>query len=170
MLEKYNKDERTYPAEVFQQYTPERGNWAGQSMFLEFPQHGKNAYPTLWTTKGHEVQGHPSAYEVYMDSIDEFDAGIKLAGSILNWKVISREDSWFYKEHLCEWREHMAMRDASLAKQKIIENTKAGQTTAANSLKTWDKEIKKAGRKMKPSNKAESDHLALVKSFKPKQR
>ena len=168
MLEKYNEVEQTYPAEVYQEFIPDRGNWAGQSMFLEFPQHGKNEYPTLWTVKDFEVQGHPSAYKVYMSSTDEYEAGIKIAGSILNWQVLSRESGWFYKEHLSLWREHMAMRDASLAKKKIIENTKAGQTTAANSLKSWDKETRKAGRKAKPSNQAASDHLALIKNFKPR--
>lgn len=168
MLEKYDREKQTYPAEVYQQFIPDRGNWAGQSMFLEFPQHGKNEYPTLWTVKDFEVNGHPSAYKVYMESVDEYDAGIKIAGSILNWQVLARESGWFYKEHLSEWREHMAMRDASLAKKKIIENTKQGQTTAANSLKAWDKQTKKAGRKMKTGNQAAERHLAAVRDFKPR--
>lgn len=149
VLEKYDKKKQTYPSEVYQSFIPEKGVWAGQSMFLEFPTTAKGDFHVLWTTKGHEVNGYPSAYKVYMESTDEYEAGIKIAGSYLNWQILARENTWFYREHLPIWRQHMAMRDASLAKKKIIENTKAGQTTAANSLKVWDKETKKVSRRNK---------------------
>lgn len=87
-------------------------------------------------TMAHERDGLPSAYEIYMHSIDEFDAALKLVGNLRHWRRLLRL-KWFQEgraghfEGLIQWREDMAARDYSLAKGMLIEEMVNGDTTVA---------------------------------------
>jgi len=132
------------------------GVFCFQLMFWEYGTPAKRKqYPPLFTLKPNEHKGLPSAYKIYMDSIDEYDAATKLAPDMRIWDVL-KEAKWFLEgdvlhahDGLKVWREHMKARDASLAKKLLIEQTKEGNTTAARALLAESKVKTGAGRKTK---------------------
>ena len=79
-----------------------------------------------------EVSGYTSAYQVYMHSVDEYDAAMKLVGSLHHWMELCQK-KWFM-EVLLQWREHMVLRDFSLAKGITMAEAKAGDGAAARKL------------------------------------
>lgn len=81
-----------------------------------------------------------SAYQVYMASVDEYAAAIKLVGSLRHWRKLTT-CKWFVEgekiksfEGLNQWREDMAARDSLTAKQALITRTRTGDTGAARAL------------------------------------
>jgi len=92
------------------------------SLFVERKEIGE---VPLYTLKDVESKGYPSAYLVYMTSVDEYDAAIRLVGSMSHWRSLLKLD-WFLRgivtqefSGLLQWREDMSLRDLSRAKQII---------------------------------------------------
>lgn len=106
--------------------------------------HGMNKrgekYPSIYAMGEDERKGLPSAYLIYMHSIDEREGALKLVGSMRHWrKLLSlkwfREgDMRFGHEGVEKWREDMAFRDRSLAKSVLLEAAKKGDIGAAKKL------------------------------------
>ena len=48
----------------------------------------REKYPPLFTLKPYPYKGYPSAYQVYMSSIDEFDAATKLVPNMKVWDTL----------------------------------------------------------------------------------
>jgi hypothetical protein len=111
--------------------------------------------PPLFTLKLEPHKGLPSAYQIYMDSVDEYDAATKLAPNMKVWDTLVN-CNWFREgdprhahDGLKVWREHMKARDASLAKKILQEQAKEGNITAAKTLLAESKAKTPVGRKSK---------------------
>lgn len=146
--------------EDFKKLYTHAGTFTHKAMFWE---HGTPAsrkkYPPVFTLKMEEHEGLPSAYQVYMDSVDEYDAASKLAPNMKVWDKLV-DCAWFREgdpvhnhDGLKVWREHMKARDASLAKDVLIKQTKDGNTVAARALLAESKTKSGAGRKTKKNTK-----------------
>ena len=148
-------------------------NDATQALFYEFPT-GKEA---TYTLKNDDVMYkgslRVSAYQVYMHSVDEYDAAIKLVGSMKHWRKLCGL-KWFMQgmpEHSFEglesWREDMALRDASLAKKQLQESALGGNVNAQKILFGSTEKPKKPQKKETPeSAKKSEDILGIVQSIK----
>lgn len=96
--------------------------------------------PPLYTLKLESAHGLPSAYQIYMESIDEYDAAIKLVGNMRNWRKLCN-CSWFMQgapehshEGLVQWRRDMEARDKSKAKAQLLEKALEGSVQAMNKI------------------------------------
>jgi len=132
-------------------------------------------FEPLYTMQPHEVQKggktYPSAYQVYMHSVDEYDAAMKLVGNMTHWRKLMGCD-WFMKGGIAniasgleDWRKDMQERDKSAAKKTLIEAQADGNVTAARYLhelggKVQVKKTKKEVKQPKPG----ADVLSLVKN------
>lgn len=148
-------------------------NDATQALFYEFPT-GKEA---TYTLKNDDVMYKDklrvSAYQVYMHSVDEYDAAIKLVGSMKHWRKLCNL-KWFMQgmpEHSFEglesWREDMALRDASLAKKQLQESALGGNVNAQKILYgSVEKPKAKAKPEETPEAKEKADQvLGIVESI-----
>lgn len=119
------------------------GKFMTRQIFLEMSDADKREeYPPVFTLKMEEYKGLPSAYEVYMSSVDEYDAAIKITGSMKNWRLLCSA-AWFMEgapeighEGLVQWRKDMQERDRSIAKRQLAEAAAAGNVTAMKTLYT----------------------------------
>ena len=118
-----------------------RGVIKTQSLFLESqPYKMREKYPPLYSLTEEEREGLPSAYQIYMHSTDEYEAAMKLVGSMRHWRRLCELD-WFMEgipEKMCEglsqWREDMRLRDASAAKRNLMNAASNGDTSSARKL------------------------------------
>ncbi len=122
----------------------------------------REVIPPLYTLKVESAHGLPSAYQIYMDSVDEYEAGMKIAGNMKNWRALCKS-TWFmigYSEHghegLRQWRKDMEARDKSLAKIQLKEKAEGGNVAAMTKLYNMspnktDNRLKKKEEKVAPS-------------------
>ncbi len=92
------------------------------TLFVERKEQGE---VPLYTLKDFEFKGYPSAYLVYMSSVDEYDAAMRLVGSMSHWRSLLKLD-WFMRgiitqdfSGVTQWREDMKLRDLSEAKETM---------------------------------------------------
>jgi len=124
-----------------------RGQQRTESLFHEVIQPSSRLkYEPLYSLRDYEHKGYPSAYLIYMNSIDERDAALKLVGSMSHWRKLCACE-WFLEgrievqfEGLEQWREDMIARDATLAKEVLMKNTSQGNVTAAKALHQTSKD------------------------------
>jgi len=97
-------------------------------------------YPSMYALSEKERNGFPSAYLIYMNSIDETDAAIKIVGSLKHWRKLCKL-KWFMNgdvtisfDGILNWRLDMAARDITLAKMILINSAKKGNVPAAKRL------------------------------------
>ncbi len=155
-------------------YAP-NGTFCFQKMFWEYgTPASRKQYPPIFTLKPTPHKGLPSAYQVYMDSIDEYDAATKITPNMRVWDVL-KDAKWFEEgdilhahDGLKVWREHMKARDGSLAKSILIGQTKEGNTTAARALLAESKTKTGAGRKTKKAT-IPSETVTRMQDWKDKQ-
>lgn len=109
-----------------------------------------SGYEPLYTLGEHEKDGLPSAYQIYMNSIDEADAAIKLVGSMHHWRRLVGL-RWFFEgsaslghEGLVRWREDMMSRDATRCKEQLMYAAEEGKVPAIVALLRDMKEAKAA--------------------------
>ena len=109
-----------------------------QGLFYEF-----GNQDAVYTLKGEDVtkgdKRYVSLYRVYMESVDEYEAAMRIVGSMQHWRKLCSQ-SWFLDgadafswEGLKQAREDMAARDKSVSKQQLI--TAAGEGNV-NAMKT----------------------------------
>lgn len=82
---------------------------------------------------------YPSMYRMYMECADEYDAAMSILGSYTHWEKLCELD-WFMNglqlnqgttlPGLKVWREHMKLRDESLAKKQLLKEAENGSVTA----------------------------------------
>ena len=99
----------------------------------------------------------PSAYLIFMSSIDEFDAAMKIVGNYRHWEKL-KATKWFMEGFqgypgLNDWLEDMRLRDLSKAKRILEEEAENGNVSAAKALFQNSKTKQKAGRPVKEKNK-----------------
>ncbi len=150
-----------------------KGRFAFRKMFYEMhpTEESREAMPPLFTLKPHEHNGLPSAYEVYMSAVDEYDAATKLVPNMKMWDMLA-STGWFLNgqrvfEGLAVWRKHMMQRDASLARATLLEKTRNGDTTAAKAVLAETKVKAPVGRKPKKTAQEEASDNR-IKNFKLK--
>lgn len=97
-------------------------------------------YKPLYSLKEHPTNDLPSSYQIYMASVDETEAALKLVGSLSHWKklcslrwfIFGRPEVGF--EGLNSWRKDMWDRDKSAAKKVLMKLSSEGNVTAARAL------------------------------------
>lgn len=116
-----------------------RGAMRTESLFVEVSQ-TKDKYTPLYSLKSYDSRGYPSAYLIFMESVDETEAALKLVGSLSHWRKLCNL-KWFLKgrpEHGFEgiesWRKDMADRDKSEAKRVLLAECAMNNVTAARAL------------------------------------
>ena len=100
----------------------------------------EDKYPSLYSLSEAERDGLPSAYLIYMNSVDESDAAMKIVGSLRHWRKLAKL-KWFLNgdisisfDGLLNWRQDMVQRDITLAKKTLLESVKKGNVPAAKRL------------------------------------
>lgn len=123
---------------------------------------------------GEARNGLPSAREIYLASIDEYDAALKLVGDMGHWRRLTSQNdrgdytcNWFMLgnesfEGLLQWREDMRLRDESMAKARLMEQSDLGNVTAAKALMEASKVKNNAGR---PKHGASEKDLKRAKTL-----
>ena len=77
-------------------------------------------------------EGCVSAYQIFIHSLDEYEAAMKIVGSMYHWESLCQK-KWFTK-HLVVWRKHLAMKDLSLAKKTILIDVQNGDGPSAKKI------------------------------------
>lgn len=135
-----------------------------QGLFVEFD---PKAPYTMQVRDKQTKNGHTaiSVYQVYMDSIDEYDAAMRIVGNLEHWRKLCGL-KWFREGiagvvsiGLDQWREDMAMRDASKAKEQLIKSVESSNVNASKFL--YEASTKKKSKDVKPV-KQESESAALA--------
>lgn len=115
----------------------DNGRFLSRAIFWELsPPERREKFPPLYMLGVRPNHGLPSAYQIYMESIDEYDAAIKLVGNMKNWRTLCNA-SWFMDgdarvghEGLKNWRLDMEARDKSLAKRQLQVKAEEGSVQA----------------------------------------
>ena len=135
------------------------GRYRTESLFVETIQkRTAKRYDPLYSMTDKEKGELPSAYLIYMTSVDEYDAAMKLVGSLKHWRRLL-ECEWFVKgregfDGLTQWREDMAERDKSTAKRSLIAECARGNAAASRALVEFGGPSQGPGR---PPSKAERE-------------
>lgn len=113
------------------------------NLFLEFNKNNWEQYPPIYTMADTDRRGCISARRVYLESIDEYEAAIKLVGSWQHWKKLcniklfvdgppeGRSGGW---EGLKEWRKEKELRDKSRARDLLWKAAEEGNVSAQRTL------------------------------------
>lgn len=118
-----------------------RGVRRTETLFLEtcHPDRAEK-YEPLYTLREQDKDGLPSAYRIFMDSVDEHDAALKLVGSYSHWRKLCSL-KWFVEGReevgftgLRQWREDMSARNATQARAALMALAQTGNVTAAKAL------------------------------------
>lgn len=155
-----------------------RGAMKTELLFAETIQaERKSRYSPLYTLK--ERDGElPSAYRVYMSSVDEYEAAMKLLGSMRHWRRLCGLN-WFMKgipekgfDGLASWRKDMELRDKSKAKKQLKEAAEAGVVSAQQTLYRGASQPKPkaekrgdVGRPQKPDNSQQIRENKIAEIF-----
>lgn len=148
-------------------YLDKRGAMKTEALFYEtISPSSMKSYKPLYTLKEETKKGLPSAYQIYMQSVDEYDAAMKLVGSMAHWEKLLR-CKWFTDgvetvfRGVNSWREDMKKRDVSLAKRVLMEKANDGDISAAKALHAIQETKQAKGRpnKVKQEEPAIPEHL-----------
>lgn len=131
-----------------------RGHRRTGSLFYEASQ-DKTKGP-VFTLKDYDFETPdgtilPSAYSLYMESRDEYDAAMKLVGTMGHWRKLLTCD-WFLNGDpdrgimgLEQWRRDMQARDASEAMRVLRQHVREGDRQAAQYLLNYATKGEQAG-------------------------
>lgn len=123
------------------EFKDKRGAHKTESLFVETIQgHVAKKYEPLYSLRDYDHKGYPSAYQIYMDSVDEYEAAMTLLGSMTHWRKLCSL-KWFIEgrpecqfDGLASWRLDLEARDHSTAKKTLIEEAENGSVAAARAL------------------------------------
>ena len=90
--------------------------------------------PYCYKPNDHVFDGvtYRSMYLIYMSCDSEYEAAIKLLGNFQHWQKLKR-CTWFLP-YVEEWNAEILLREAALAKSKLVTLTQNGNVTAARTL------------------------------------
>ena len=156
----------------YTQMKDNRGVHRTESLFHETIQGVvRKKYEPIYSLRDYDHKGYLSAYQIYVTSIDEYDAAMKLVGSMAHWRRLCAL-SWFMNgrpgfEGLHQWREDMAARDMTEAKRVMIEQCKENNVSAARGLDKVAKDSVKTKRvpKNAESSGPDKDAESFLKRF-----
>lgn len=137
----YNGFLNIHPEEARKLLRASNGIQITEALFEETIQPGsREKFDPLYSLKEYENRGKPSAYQVYINSVDETEAALKLVSSLAHWRKLCSL-RWFMEgrpeigfEGLSQWRQDMAARDALEAKKVILRLSDDGNLNAAKAL------------------------------------
>ena len=124
-------------------------------------------YESYYTMYDDDRHGMMSAKRVYLDSVDEYEAAIKLVGTWANWKQLlkskefvegpraGQKSSW---EGLKSWREEKQIMDESKARELLWQAAEQGSVSAQRIL--YDGKKEPVGRPSKAKVKQEANRMA----------
>ena len=158
--------------EDFTKLYASNGRFVMRNLFWELSRlDTRDLYPPLFTTKPYDYNGLPSAYLVYMDSVDEYDAATKIVPNMKQWDALLAT-TWFVEgdpqhgfEGVKVWREYMKQRDASRARAALFNKIENDDVTAAKAILAETRVKTKAGRTVK-KNKPVDATVARMDAFK----
>lgn len=111
-----------------------------EGLFYETLQMKNKADEAVYTLQDRDRGNTPSAYLIYMSSVDEYEAALKLVGSMRHWRKLSNL-KWFKEgrtdygfDGLNQWRLDMEARDQSSAKKQLIVAAEEGNVAAMKSI------------------------------------
>ena len=159
-------------------YKAANGIQLTQGLFLE---HGNQDAP--YTLRDYDIEKNGKTYksiaEIYRNSIDEYDAAMKIVESWAHWQkllglgwfVSGLETTQGYRfTGLVDWRLEMQMRDESRSKQQLQELAETGNVSASRYLNEMSRKgsTKAVGRpeKKPKQTKAGSQVTQLYSQFK----
>ena len=124
-------------------------------------------FQALYSLKEYPTSNTPSAYQIYINSVDETEAALKLVGSLSHWRKLcslkwfltGRKDVGF--EGLLQWRQDMWERDRSSAKKVLIKLAAEGNVTAARTLDKLASDELIRLNKITPPSSAKTDNDGL---------
>ena len=127
-----------------------------ESLFLETCRYQTaRKYDPVYTLRSYERKGLPSAYQIYMNSINEYEAAMKIVGCMRHWRKLCSLN-WFMEgieeqqfDGLAQWRIDKAAKDQAEALHLLRENAEAGNVTAQRTLLEASKQSKEVGRPKK---------------------
>lgn len=124
----------------------------------------RKSFTPLYTFKEHDHVGqegnvYKSIYQIYMGCQDEYEAAIKIVGSLYHWDKLC-DCTWFMNGFhtymgLKDWREHKRRERESLALTQLIAQAEEGNVTAIRYLHT--NELSKKTKKRGPKGNATRD-------------
>lgn len=142
---------RPYPNPSSEVLFDSRGARRTASLFAETTR--DNTKSPVLTLMDYEKNGLPSAYLLYMESETEFDAAMKIVGSMPHWRKLCAAP-WFMKGDLDrnftgleQWRKDMAMRDANAAMKVLRSKVSDGDARASQFLLQYSTKGEIAGGK-----------------------
>lgn len=150
-----------------------------ESLFLETCRYQTaRKYDPVYTLRSYERKGLPSAYQIYMSSINEYEAAMKIVGCMRHWRKLCSL-KWFMEgieeqqfDGLAQWRIDKAAKDQADALHLLKENAENGNVTAQRTLLEASKQAKEVGRPKKEisvKQEREAKVLDLLKAIKQKQ-
>ena len=138
---------------------------------LSFPER-RAKFPPLYTLGVVPAHGLPSAYQIYMSCVDEYEAGIKLMGNMKAWRQLCSCD-WFMNgdprtghEGLVQWRKDMEARDKSIAKQQLKVRAEKGSVPAMVKLYNITPAQAKAVKKKVQENPQDNKVVDILKRMR----
>jgi len=154
-------------------YCKANNKFMAAQLFLESSKLvNREEYPPLWTLKRSSYKGLPSAYEAYMDSVDEYEAAITITGAMKNWRTLCNS-SWFMDgkiewshEGIAIWRQDMASRDASDALKLIKQCISEGDLQAAKYLYTESRKNKPKIKARKNTSNVDKELTDNIRQFR----
>lgn len=154
----------------------QRGAHKTEALFIDTIQPASaKKYTPIYSLRDYDHKGYPSAYQIYMNSIDENDAALKLVGSLAHWRKLlslawfmnGRRDRQF--EGILVWREDMAARDQTEAKRVILDNCAYGNVPAARALEQLTRGKKVKGKVEQVTDKSGDGNVTdFLKKFQGK--
>lgn len=167
------------PQEVYETMRDSRGVMKTEALFEEVIQaSSREKYEPLYSLRDYDNKGKPSAYQIYIHSVDEREAALKLVGSLAHWRKLCSL-KWFINgrpevgfEGLAQWRQDMADRDLTVAKQVLVDQCEAGSVPAARALEKMAKDSLKEASKVRSrrdktgTEDSQDDVLEFLHNFK----
>lgn len=154
-----------------------------ESLFLETcrPQTARK-YEPVYSLRSYDNGGLPSAYQIYMNSINEYEAAMKLVGCMRHWRRLCSL-KWFMDgieeqqfDGLAQWRIDKAAKDQAEALYLLKANAEKGNVTAQRTLLEASKQSKEVGRPKKDKEvkgvkeEKEAKILSLLEAIKTKRQ
>lgn len=150
-------------------YIDTMGRYRTESLFHETKRASvEENYPPVYTLKSFPHRGLPSAYQIYMNATNEYDAAMQLVGDMRHWRRLCGL-KWFMEgledksfEGLLQWREDKKMKDEAEAIKLLKEQAENGSVTAQKTL--YDISVGKgstgAGRPQKKKDTSVADEAS----------
>lgn len=127
------------------------------SLFLETVkwESKKAGYEPVYTLRPYEYKGLPSAYQIYMNSANEYEAAVNLVGNTRHWNKLSALN-WFLEgnenggwDGLRQWRLDKMAKDEAEALNLLRINAEKGNVSAQKALLDAAKKVGSVGRPKK---------------------